>query len=103
MAVYNSRVPTTAYVRISARMGRGTFAFILLSSCGRSLEYYLEKGNTLFAQGQYAEASLNYRKALQKDPKSGEAYYRVALSAIKQNQGSEAYQSLLQAVRLSPD
>jgi hypothetical protein len=37
--------------------------------------YYLQKGNELSAGGKQAEASLNYRRAIQTDPKLAEAYY----------------------------
>ena len=49
---------------------------LLIGGC-RSANNYVEKGNALFAIGNFAETSLNYRKALQKDPKYGEAYYRL--------------------------
>ena len=46
--------------------------------------------------------SINYRNAIKKDAKSGEAQYRLALALLKQNKGSEAYQELNRAVDLSP-
>jgi tetratricopeptide (TPR) repeat protein len=64
---------------------------------------YVAKGNKLFDAGKYAEASLNYRKAIQKDPQYGEAYYRLGLSAIKQDQAAQAYQDLFRAVQLLPN
>ena len=73
-----------------------------LSGC-RSANSYLEKGNDEFAQGQFDAATLNYRKAVQKDPSFGEAYYRAGLSELKQNRAAEALQDFQQAVRLMPD
>src|ERR1700680_1450606 len=64
---------------------------------------YVAKGNKFFDAGKYAEASRNYRKAIQKDPQYGEAYYRLGLSAIKQNQAAQAYQDLFRAVQLLPN
>ena len=78
------------------------FAFAILAGCGRSAESYAAKANALFDKGEYSEASLNYRKAIQKKPADGELYYRVAMAELKQNQGSQAFQDLNQAVRLSP-
>jgi tetratricopeptide (TPR) repeat protein len=74
----------------------------LSSSCGVSKQAYLAKGNALFAEGKYEDASLNYRKAIQKDASFGEAYYRLGLTALKLDQGKLAYQALFRAVELVP-
>jgi tetratricopeptide (TPR) repeat protein len=64
---------------------------------------YVAKGNKLLDTGKYAEASLNYRKAIQKDPQYGEAYYGLGLSALKQHQPALAYDALLRAVQFLPN
>src|SRR6185295_1163822 len=71
-------------------------------SCSRSGQYYLEHGNKLFNEGKLSDASLNYRKAIQKNPKFGEAYYRLGLAQLKEGSMTEAYQSLTQAADLMP-
>jgi tetratricopeptide (TPR) repeat protein len=73
----------------------------MLAGC-HSPSSYLEKGNASFARGQFADASLNYRKAIQKNAEFGEAYYRAGLAELKQNKAAEALQDLQQAVRLMP-
>jgi len=73
-----------------------------LSGCGATKQAYLAKGKALFASGKYDDASLNYRKAIQKDPAFGEAYYGLGLTAIKLDQGALAYNALLRAVQLLP-
>lgn len=80
------------------------FAVIVAASfgCGVSKQSYLAKGNELFAAGKYDDASLNYRKAIQKDPAFGEAYYRLGLTALKLEKGRIAYDSLLRATQLLP-
>jgi tetratricopeptide (TPR) repeat protein len=75
---------------------------LFLGGC-RSAYNYFEKGDSAFARGQFDEASLNYRKAIQKDPTFGEAYYRAGLSELKLNKAAEALQDLETAVRLMPD
>ncbi|HYL37906.1 MAG TPA: tetratricopeptide repeat protein [Bryobacteraceae bacterium] len=70
--------------------------------CGHSAKHYLDQGNQLFSAGKYDDASLNYRNALKKDPKSGEAYYRLALAQLKLGKLPDAYQALNRAVELSP-
>src|SRR5580658_4219114 len=75
---------------------------ILFTTGCRSAYNYFEKGDTAFAGGKYAEASLNYRKAAQKDPTFGDAYYKAGLAELKQNKAAEALQDLQTAVRLMP-
>jgi tetratricopeptide (TPR) repeat protein len=72
------------------------------SGCGAIKQSYIAKGNALFSAGKYEEASLNYRKAIQKEPNFGEAYYRLGLTAIKLGQWSLAYNALDHAIRLPP-
>ncbi len=76
---------------------------LLASGCGRSAAQYLARGNQLFASGKYEDAVLNYRNAIKKDPKSGEAFYRLAQALFRTNKVGDGYQSLLRAVELSPD
>ena len=76
--------------------------FLSLAGC-RSANSYVERGNAAFHEGQFEEASLNYRKAVQKDANFGEAYHRAALAELKLNQAAEALQDLREAVRLMPD
>jgi tetratricopeptide (TPR) repeat protein len=79
------------------------FAFCSATACIATKQSYVSKGNNLYDSGKYADASLNYRKAIQKDPKFGEAYFRLGLAAIKQNQAREAYDSLFRASQLLPN
>jgi tetratricopeptide (TPR) repeat protein len=83
--------------------GLAAVALLVAAACGRGAGYYLDKGNALFAKGDFAEAELNFRKAAQKDPNNGEAFYRAALNELKLNQPAPALQDLDQAVHLMPD
>lgn len=76
---------------------------LALTGCARSAEEYVERGNALFEAGQYTEAELNYRKALQQKPDLGEAHYRLALSCLEDGRDREAYDALRQAIASSPD
>src|SRR5579871_1298840 len=81
------------------------FGMLLLASvgCGRSSDYYVQRGNELSGEGKYADAVLNYRKAIQKDPKSGEAHYRLALTQLKVNERVAAFTQLSTAMQLMPN
>ncbi len=63
---------------------------------------YVEKGNRLYELDKYQAAEINYRKAIQKDPKYGEAYYRLGLDEIKEENLPEAYNALYRASQLLP-
>ena len=47
-------------------------ACFTLAGC-KSANQFIERGNQLYTAGQYADATLNYRNALKKNPNSGEA------------------------------
>jgi len=81
----------------------GTCLVLLaIAACG-ARRGYVEKGNVLFQQGKYQDAAINYRKAIQKDPNNGEAYYRLGLVSIQQDQGKDAYNALFRAYQLLPN
>ncbi len=65
-------------------------------------EEYVRRGRQFADQGNYADAILQFRKALQKDASYGEAYLRYGqVMVLSQNQ-AEAFQALSRAVDLMP-
>jgi len=74
-----------------------------ISGCRTSKQGYVAKGNKLFDAGKYSEAVINYAKAIQKDERYGEAYYRVGLAEIKQGHSSAALDAFYRAVQLLPN
>ena len=82
------------------------FTFVL-ASCSRDPKVqahrYVENGNKFFEKSKYKEASIMYRRALQKDLRYGEAYYRLALAEIKLASYGDAVRSLRRAAELDPD
>ena len=77
-------------------------AMLLCAGCRTGASDYLAKGRELYSKQQFAEAALNYRKALQKDPGFAEAYYQLGLAEIRLNHGRDAFQHLSQAVKEAP-
>lgn len=75
---------------------------IAVVSCGRSAQSYVERGNEFYDKGKYDDASINYRKAFQKDPRYGEAYFRLGRTAVKTGDARTAYINLTQAEQLLP-
>jgi tetratricopeptide (TPR) repeat protein len=78
-------------------------AILVEAGCARSARDYLARGNKLFEAGKYDDAEIEYRKAIQKDPKFGEAHFRFGLALMEQNRGVEAYTPLSQAAELMPE
>jgi tetratricopeptide (TPR) repeat protein len=101
-----SRVPWSAVAKsgfASSVIWLTIPAFFFLEACGaRSPGSYVDKGNQLLAEGKAADASLNYRRAIQKDPNFGEAYYRLGLALIRLERPVEALPAFERAARLMP-
>lgn len=62
----------------------------------------LQTGEKYFKAGKYKEASILYRKAIQKDRRFGEAYYRLALAELELGRVAEAVAALERATELEP-
>jgi tetratricopeptide (TPR) repeat protein len=88
-----------AYLRVSVPV----VLALLTGACIRSANYYVNKGNQLAAQGKYADAELNYRKAIQKNANLGEAFYQLGLTSLKQGKIVDGYRDLARAVQLMPN
>jgi len=79
--------------------------FLLVSTmaCRVRPEAITKKADKLFTSGNYAEAELNYKKALQKDSNYGEAHYGLALTELQLLKTHEAYDSMSRAADLLPN
>src|SRR5579872_7181591 len=80
-----------------------TAALLACAACRMSSADYVAKADRLAQDGKFAEALLLYQKAIQKDPKSGVAYYRAGLVLLKQQSYPAALNSFVNAIRLQPD
>ncbi len=82
------------------------FTFFM-ASCSRDPKVqarrYVDNGNKFYEKSKFKEASIMYRRALQKDLRFGEAYYRLALADIKLAAYGDAVRALRRAVELEPD
>src|SRR6266478_6392926 len=83
-------------------LGCFLLAVLLSTGCSRSPQHYLDVANKLAAQGQYADAELNYRKAIQKNGAFGEAYYQLGSMNLQLSKIQPAYQALSTAAQLLP-
>src|SRR5579864_1016456 len=80
---------------------------LFLMACNRDPQAMRDKcvrsGNKYFQTGKYKEASILYRRALQFDPKSGEAYYRLGLVNLALREYADAAGALQRASSLDPN
>lgn len=78
----------------------------LLLACGgdptTARKKLLDTGNGYFERGKYREAALIYQRAIQKDRRFGEAYYRLGLAELKTGRYSQAFRALHRATELQP-
>lgn len=75
----------------------------IIVSCRQTPQQYLAKGNAFYDAGKYVDAEINYKKAIQRDPKLAESYYRLGLIDLKTGKGRDAYAALNTASTLLPD
>src|SRR5579872_6821123 len=79
-------------------------ASFTLISCSRDPNYlkqkYLESGNKYFDAKRYKEASIMYRKSLEKDRKFGPAWYHLALTDLALGEVMNSIPALHRAVDL---
>lgn len=60
-------------------------------------------GNKFYNQGKFKEASVQYKRAIQKYQKSGSAYYHLGLASLKLSDLSTAAQALRRALDTPQD
>jgi len=75
--------------------------FLLATGCQSSRDYIAES-DRLFSAQKYADSALIYRKAIQKNPQSGEAYYKLGRAQRAIGNYAAAYESFIRAVTLNP-
>jgi len=80
---------------------------LVLASCSTDpkvqAQRYVDNGNKFFAKAKYKEAAIMYKKALTKDQRFGEAYYRLGLTDLKLGALGEAVGMFRRSVELQPD
>lgn len=71
-------------------------AFILLygvTVLAQPAQKFIREGNSFYQDGKFKEAEIDYRKALERSPKSTKAIYNLGNSQYKQQNYSEATSS----------
>ena len=73
-----------------------------LASCSRSADQYLASGDKSFAAGKYSEAVIEYRNAIQVDPRRARAHYQLGRTYLELKSPEAAYKELQETVTLDP-
>ena len=78
----------------------------LLAACNTdpkvAARKYVDNGNKYFNRGKFKEASIMYRRALNKDARYGEAWYRLGLTDMQLGVPLEAVRAFSRARELDP-
>ncbi|RKY39801.1 MAG: hypothetical protein DRP85_09530 [Candidatus Makaraimicrobium thalassicum] len=81
-------------------------SLVMVSACGgpedKKMKFY-DRGMSLYEQGDYVKAALEFKNALQVDQKFAKAYQMLGMTYLKQNDFRRAYGALHQAVELDAD
>lgn len=64
---------------------------------------YLRSGNKLYTDSLFVKAEVDYRKALELNPKSTDAMYNLGNALLMQNKAKEAMEQFEAATRLEKD
>ncbi len=75
---------------------------LALVACSRDPQVLVANGNKFFEREKYKEAAIMYRRALQRDARFGEAYYRLGLVSMKLGNFGDAYKALWTVMELQP-
>jgi len=76
-----------------------------LAACGSPEEKkkkFFDKGMALYEQGDYTKARLEFKNALQIDPKDAGAWHMLGMIGMKQGKLISAFKGLSKAVSLDP-
>ncbi len=69
---------------------------LIIISCGSSEEKkieFFERGKALYEKGDYVEARLEFKNAIQLAPEFSEAYYMLGMAEFEQRNLRQAYRS----------
>src|SRR4051794_16961451 len=79
----------------------------LVTACSRdphaAMLKYAKSGDNYAAAGKTAEAIIEYRNALEKEPRAGDVRLKLADAYLKQGDGSKAAQEYIKAADVLPD
>ena len=79
------------------------FAAIFSASAQKAERDYIRKGNRAFKDSVFVDAEVNYRKALEVNPKSSISIYNLGNTLVRQNKVQEAMEQYSAAAKIEKD
>lgn len=79
------------------------FAAIFSASAQKAERDYIRKGNRAFKDSVLVDAEVNYRKALEVNPKSSISMYNLGNTLVRQNKVQEAMEQYSAAAKIEKD
>jgi Ca-activated chloride channel family protein len=70
------------------------------TSVAQTDRHYIRQGNKLFRRGNYADAEVSYRKAVEKNPRNPQAVFNLGDALLAQKKDSAAVAQFEQAAKL---
>ena len=89
--------------RISLFKRKAAVIVLLLAAVGMQAQtdrQLVRQGNKLFRQGNYADAEIQYRKAVEKNPRNAQANYNLGNALLAQRKDSSAVSQFENAAKL---
>ena len=77
--------------------------FVVMTASAQTDRMYISQGNKLFRSGDYANAEVSYRKALEKNDRNSQAHYNLGNSLLAQNKDSAAVAEFEKAGKMETD
>jgi tetratricopeptide (TPR) repeat protein len=77
-------------------------ALAVVGGCAKSAQQYFDSGNRYFAEGKYKEARVEFLNAVQKDPRFGDAHFKLADTFARLGDGPNALREYVNAADLLP-
>jgi tetratricopeptide (TPR) repeat protein len=91
---------------LRVRLLGAALCLIVVAACNRDPRLvsrkYVDSGNKYFDKGKYKEASIMYRRALTKDMRYADAWYRLGLTNLKLRLPGEARRDFSRAMETDP-
>lgn len=79
------------------------FVAIFSASAQKAERDYIRKGNRAFKDSVFVDAEVNYRKALEVNPKSSISMYNLGNTLVRQNKVQEAMEQYSAAAKIEKD
>ena len=79
------------------------FAAIFSASAQKAERDYIRKGNRAFKDSVFVDAEVNYRKALEVNPKSSISMYNLGNTLVRQNKVQEGTEQYSAAAKIEKD